>query len=125
MTIKPKNPFTNSFFLTSRDRTTLVFLLGVGLVVFLIPGGFYRPFDPGAPDREAYRFQIDLNKASAVELQTLPGIGEKLADGIIRHRREHGNFRIPKELRKVKGIGVKKLEAVEAHLLEMPKEPEK
>jgi competence protein ComEA len=52
---------------------------------------------------EGYRF--DLNRADAAQLRMLPGVGEVLADRIVQHRREHGDFRSIEDLREVRGIG--------------------
>lgn len=60
---------------------------------------------------------IHLNSATAAELQGLPGIGEKLADAIIRYREENGRFHNRKELMQVKGIGEKTYEKLKDHLL--------
>ncbi len=57
---------------------------------------------------------IDINTASAEELEVLPGIGERLARRIVAKRRELGGFRSVDELRTVKGIGKAKLDAVRA-----------
>jgi competence protein ComEA len=51
--------------------------------------------------------RIDLNRASAAELETLPGIGPAKAQAIIEHREEQGPFREPGDLRAVPGIGEK------------------
>lgn len=51
--------------------------------------------------------RIDLNLATAVELQTLPGIGEVLAQRIIDYREESGGFQFVEELMDIKGIGEK------------------
>lgn len=48
---------------------------------------------------------VDLNRASAAELETLPGIGPAKAAAIVRHRDEHGPFAAPGDLRDVTGIG--------------------
>ncbi|OAA31927.1 hypothetical protein AT15_03625 [Kosmotoga arenicorallina S304] len=48
---------------------------------------------------------INVNRASAQELEKLPGIGPTLAERIIRYREEHGSFRELSELEAVKGIG--------------------
>ncbi|HPC75351.1 MAG TPA: helix-hairpin-helix domain-containing protein [Synergistales bacterium] len=55
---------------------------------------------------------IDINKAGAAALESLPGIGPKLAGEIIRHREERGRFSSVEDLLSVKGIGEKKLSAI-------------
>lgn len=56
-----------------------------------------------APSQAAGK--VDLNTATAEELMTLPGIGEKRAADIIADREANGPFRTPEELTRVKGIG--------------------
>lgn len=51
--------------------------------------------------------QVDINDATAAELSSLPGIGEKIAERIIEYRNKNGNFRRIEELQNVKGIGKK------------------
>lgn len=53
---------------------------------------------------------VNLNSASAVELQTLPGIGPKKAEAIIIYRELHGSFATIEALMEVKGIGAKTFE---------------
>ena len=53
---------------------------------------------------------LDLNRATAQELTTLPGIGEVLAQRIVDYREAHGPFRSVDELIAVEGIGEGKLE---------------
>jgi competence protein ComEA len=55
---------------------------------------------PSASDR------VDLNRASAAELEQLPGIGPKLAERIIANR----PFKSVEDLEAVPGIGPKTLE---------------
>lgn len=50
---------------------------------------------------------IDLNTASAAELDLLPGIGPALAARIIEDRAAHGPFRSLDDLDRVSGIGPK------------------
>ncbi|MEE8410012.1 MAG: helix-hairpin-helix domain-containing protein [Myxococcota bacterium] len=47
---------------------------------------------------------IDLNTAGMSQLMTLPGVGPRRAQEIIRHRLVHG-FRRPADLMRIKGIG--------------------
>jgi competence protein ComEA len=48
---------------------------------------------------------INLNTATAEQLDALPGVGPVLAQRIVDHRTAHGSFRAVDELREVDGIG--------------------
>ncbi|HKR03095.1 MAG TPA: helix-hairpin-helix domain-containing protein [Bacteroidia bacterium] len=48
---------------------------------------------------------VNINTASASELETLPGIGATKAQAIITHRTSHGNFTSVDQLDNVPGIG--------------------
>lgn len=61
----------------------------------------------GHPSAEG---QININTASAEELDELPGIGPVKAAAIISWREENGPFRYPEDLVRVSGIGEKTLE---------------
>lgn len=52
---------------------------------------------------------IDLNRATATELEALPGVGPVLAERIVSHREEHGPFTVVEDLLDVVGIGEAKL----------------
>lgn len=54
--------------------------------------------------------KINLNLATAADLETLPGIGEVLAQRIIEHRESNGPFASVDELVEVSGIGEARLE---------------
>ncbi len=47
---------------------------------------------------------VDINRASANELMTLPGIGQAKADLIINYRSEHGPFAKKEDLMQISGI---------------------
>jgi competence protein ComEA len=49
--------------------------------------------------------RIDINAASQAELESLPGIGEKIAQAIIAYRAAHGRFTTIQEIQDVEGIG--------------------
>ena len=51
--------------------------------------------------------KVDLNGATAQELEQLPGIGPKMAARLIAWREKHGVFRSVEDLKKVRGIGEK------------------
>lgn len=54
--------------------------------------------------------KVNLNRASADELQVLPGIGPVLAQRMVDWRKAHGRYRTVDDLQEVKGIGKKRLE---------------
>lgn len=55
---------------------------------------------------ESVRGGINLNLATATELESLPGIGPSLAQRILDYRREHGPFRSLEDLDDVPGVGL-------------------
>lgn len=64
---------------------------------------------PGQPAGQMESSRIVLNSASLEQLQTLPGIGPKLAQNIWQYRETHGPFTNWEDLRNVQGIGAKRL----------------
>ena len=48
---------------------------------------------------------LNLNTASAADLDDLPGIGQSIAERIIEYRTTNGPFQSVEDLQKVKGIG--------------------
>ncbi len=59
---------------------------------------------------------LELNTASAADLQAIPGIGPALAQAISDYRRANGPFRKIDDLLQVSGIGPRKLENLRPHL---------
>jgi len=55
---------------------------------------------------------IDLNRATAAELDELPGIGPATAQAIVDHRSTNGPFASIDDLEAVRGIGPAKLDAI-------------
>lgn len=61
------------------------------------PGGAAPGAGPAA--------KVNLNTATAAQLDALPGVGPVLAQRIIDYRERHGGFRSVSDLRQVDGIG--------------------
>ena len=57
------------------------------------------------------RVLVNINTATAEELETVTGIGPVLAQAILDYRAEHGDFQTLDELLEVRGIGSAKLDA--------------
>ncbi len=63
---------------------------------------------PAAGSRVAgFGSAVDLNQATAAQLEELPGVGPVLAQRIVDYRTEHGRFTTVDELGEVSGIGEK------------------
>jgi len=63
---------------------------------------------------------LDLNTATAVQLETIRGLGSKTVDIIIKERERGGNFTSLDDLvERVRGIGQKKAQALQAAGLEV------
>ena len=65
---------------------------------------------------EPLRFTIDVNAATAAQLQALPDIGPKLAQRIVSDRQQNGEFRTIEELTRVHGVGPQTLANLEPML---------
>ena len=68
----------------------------------LIAGEAEQSF--GDEGTEAQDGLIDINRADAAELMTLPGIGASKADSIISYREENGGFSSIEDIMNVEGI---------------------
>ena len=63
---------------------------------------------PAAAGTAAPAGKLDLNTATAEQLDTLPGVGEVMAKRIVDWRSGHGGFTTVEQLRDVEGIGESK-----------------
>ena len=90
------------------DRRTLRALARVVLCVALVgttpAAGFAAEAEAPPPG------VVNVNTATAEELELLPGIGPSKAKAILEARRERGAFKSVEELEEVKGIGKGALE---------------
>ena len=73
-------------------------------VIVLSPTPAAEPPETSAAPSAA-EGKININTATAAELQTLPGIGEKRAQTIIADREQNGPFRFPEDITRVSCIG--------------------
>jgi competence protein ComEA len=90
-------------------RRFVAAVLAVALAVFAAPllASDAKPQPAG---------KVNINTASAAQLEALPGIGPSLAARIVEYRTKSGSFRSPQELMNVKGIGEKSFAKLEAYL---------
>ena len=64
------------------------------------------------PEAKTESSLVNINTASAEELEQLPGIGPSTAQKIVSDRMANGSFKSPDDLKRVTGIGDKKFETI-------------
>lgn len=60
--------------------------------------------------------KVNINTATAVELQTLSGIGEGTAQKIVEYRQLNGRFNTIEDIKNVSGIGDAKFESIKEYI---------
>ena len=90
-------------------QRTFTAALCAGLLAAALSGpAAAGPGAPGLQDEQEQRQEtVELNTATAAQLQTLPRVGERTAQRIIEYREEHGGFEKIEDLMNVRGIGEK------------------
>ncbi|MFQ5724418.1 MAG: ComEA family DNA-binding protein [Terriglobia bacterium] len=90
-------------------------VVGYGLALMLLLGA-------AAHGKDKPEKPLNINTATVEELQQLPGVGEVIAQRILRHREVSGKFRSVDELVVIRGISRRKLEAMRPYVTVEAKE---
>lgn len=86
---------------------------GIGICCFLF---FVFSFQFAEAKKKPPDHPINLNTASAAQLEEVPGIGPVTAEKILKMRKSYGPFKSVDDLRAIKGIGPKRLEKMRKYL---------
>jgi competence protein ComEA len=79
----------------------------VALLAALAAPAIAQQAAPPQPTPAKAEAVINLNTATAADLESLPGIGKSTAQRILEYRQKSGGFKKVEELMNVKGIGEK------------------
>lgn len=97
-------------------RMVGVWLLALAVALVAVAPGTYAGAAAKAAGAmagsEMAQAKVNLNSADALQLASLPGIGEVTAQAIVDYRDKNGPFQKVEDLMQVKGIGEKKMEAL-------------
>jgi competence protein ComEA len=96
------------------SRISLVLLLVA--LSYAVPTG-QRKSPPASP--------IDLNAATAAQLQQVPGIGPATAAAIVKMREKSGRFHRVEDLLAIHGISAAKLDKIRPYVYVAPSPPPK
>jgi competence protein ComEA len=85
---------------------------GAVFMALALAASFAGAQEPSRSDRPAAAkaaaaTPLNLNTATAAELEKLPGIGAKTAERIVEYRQKNGGFKKIEELMNVRGVGEK------------------
>ena len=89
-----------------RTKRAIVFCLAITLMLAFI----------STSTATATEGKININSATAKELQQLKGIGKSIAERIVIYREKEGAFEKPEDIKKVKGIGKGTYEKIKDHI---------
>ena len=82
-------------------------MVAAALVALVITAGMVRAQEPKAAAQAHAAAVLNLNTATAAQLEGLPGIGKATADRIVEYRQKSGGFKKVEDLMNVRGIGEK------------------
>jgi competence ComEA-like helix-hairpin-helix protein len=87
------------------------FAIRVPLILCLLfgTGAFAKKKPPAQP--------VNINAATAEELQLVPGIGPSTAEKILQMRKSYGPFKSVDDLLAIRGLGPKRLEKMRKYLV--------
>jgi len=105
---------------------TVLSLVAVASLLATVPAGAQAPDSKSASRssrsaaKPALTSPININTASAGELDNLPGIGAKTAARIVEYRQKNGPFKKIEELMNVRGVGEKNFLKLKEHITVTP-----
>ena len=82
------------------------------MIVFFLLLSWLSPVGFAKSGMSTGKAGTNINTATLEELIQLPRVGQKVAERIIQHRKDHGVFKTVEDLKTVRGIGDKVFEQI-------------
>ena len=86
---------------------TVLSIVVCSCLLYCVPASAQSRSSARADAKPASTAVVNLNTASATDLEGLPGIGAKTAARILEYRQKNGPFKKIEELMNVRGVGEK------------------
>ena len=96
--------------LSKKVKVACILALCLGLAISSVTA-LAQKSGPGPADK------VNINSATAEQLQSLPGVGPVTAKAIIEYRTKVGKFNRIEEIINVKGIGEKKFQRIKDRIV--------
>jgi len=94
----------------------LVSMSALSVLLAALPAAALAQAKAAAAPKAASTAVVNINTASAAELDALPGIGAKTAARIVEYRQKNGPFKKIEELMNVRGVGEKNFLKLKAQI---------
>ena len=104
------------FFLTKTERKTLLIIAAIIFIGSVIKLVYNPQVSAQQFSEDKVKQIININTASPVELESIPGIGQVTAMRIIDYRNQYGKFSSIQDLKQIKGIGDKKAKIINQYI---------
>jgi competence protein ComEA len=101
---------------TKEEKIILITILAAAITGIII--NVFTSYGQGLQKRPEVKTSplININLATAEELEALPGVGKVTALRIIKYRESHGALKSVEELKNVKGITQKKFDRLKQYI---------
>lgn len=99
-----------------KQNRWLILVMAGSLLGGSFPGPAGRLHAAPSSEKQTAQALVNINKASAGELETIRGIGPMLAERIVKDREANGRYEHLEDLVRVPGIGQAKLEKIKSQI---------
>lgn len=97
---------------------TVRMLIGIlAVVAFAVVPAFAQEVQPAQPKKPALEGKLNINTATAEQIDMLPGMSRKKAEAVVEYRNTNGKFKTLDDLMKVKGIKQRTIDKIKDYII--------